>query len=170
MGTLLGCDVLARWRHLEAPTAVHLAFTVEEWPAGEVDEQVLAPLCVSYDRRTVALTIRVEEQHRARSRTARVRTAAAADESLGARAGFLGSPEAARDATRDAERAGELAAGHGSVRLLGVVALDAVDVLELEAAAARLVADASSCGVRLRRCDGDHRRGVLASVPGWAIP
>ena len=41
MGTLLGCDVVARWRFLEAPGSVHAAFVVEEWPAGDVDEQVL---------------------------------------------------------------------------------------------------------------------------------
>jgi hypothetical protein len=169
-GSLLGCDVVARWHHLEAPGSVHAAFTVEEWPSGHVDEQVLAPLCVATDRRTIALSLRVEDLHRARERTARLRTAAAADETLGARAGFLASPESARDATRDAERAAELAAGHGSVRLVGAVTLDARDPLELEAAAARLLADASACGVRLRRCDGDHRRGVLASVPGWVVP
>lgn len=170
MGTLLGCDVVARWRYLEAPSSVHAAFAVEEWPAGGVDEQVLTSLCVARERRCVALSLRVEELARARDRTAKVRTAAAADEAIVARGGFLASPEAARDAARDAERAAELAAGHGSLRLVGVVALDAGDVLELEAAAARLLADATACGVRLRRCDGDHGRGVLASVPGWCVP
>jgi hypothetical protein len=56
------------------------------------------------------------------------------------------------------------------MRLVGVIALDAGDVVELESAAARLLADAATCGVRLRRCEGDHRRGVLASVPGWCVP
>jgi|GEM_PF-4587842 len=168
--TILGCDVAARWHLLEAPVTVHAAFVVEEWPMGRVDEQVLAPLCVSRDRRTVALCIRVEELRAARQRTARVRTAAAADGQMIARGGFLASPEADRDADRDAARAGELAVGHGSMRIVGAIALDARDVVELEAAAARLYADAASCGVRLRRCDGDHRRGVLATVPGWCVP
>jgi hypothetical protein len=170
VGTILSIDVVARWHHVEAPASAHGAFLVEEWPAGAVDEQVLAALCVSSDRRTVALSLLVEELSRARDRTAKVRTAAAADAAIVAGGGFLGSPESSRDATRDAERAQELAAGHGSLRLVGVVALDAADVLDLEAAAARLVADATACGVRLRRCDGDHRRGVLASVPGWCVP
>jgi hypothetical protein len=168
-GSLLTSDALARWHHLEAPASVHAAFSVEEWPSGDVDEHLLAPLCVARDRRTVVLAVRVEELHRARRRTASVRTTALADESLAVRGGFLASSERARDATRDAERADELAAGHGSLRVVGVVALDAGDVLDLEAAAVRLLADASACGVRLRRCDGDHRRGVLASVPGWCV-
>ncbi|HEV3213907.1 MAG TPA: SCO6880 family protein [Acidimicrobiales bacterium] len=170
LGAMLSIDVVARWHHLEGPASVHAAFLVEEWPAGDVDEQVLTPLCVAADRRTVALSLRVEELSRARGRTARVRTAAAADAAIAARGGFLASPEATRDTARDAERAQELAAGHGSLRLVGVVAIDAGDVLQLEAAAARLLADATTCGVRLRRCDGDHRRGVLATVPGWCVP
>jgi hypothetical protein len=170
MGSLLACDVVARWRYLEAPSSVHAAFAVEEWPSGGVDEQVLTALCVSRDRRCVALSLRTEELARARDRTAKVRTSAAADEAVVARGGFLASPEAERDTARDAERAAELAAGHGSLRLVGVVALDACDVLGLEASAARLLADATACGVRLRRCDGDHARGVLASVPGWCVP
>jgi hypothetical protein len=169
-GTILGCDVAARWHLLEAPSTVHGAFFVEEWPMGSVDEQVLAPLCTSRDRRTVAISMRVEELRRARERTARVRTAAAADAQLIARGGFLASPESNRDSDQDATRANELAVGHGSMRLVGVIALDARDVVELEFAAARLLADAATCGVRLRRCEGDHRRGVLASVPGWCVP
>jgi hypothetical protein len=170
MGTILGVDVVARWRCLEAPASVHAAFVVEEWPAGDVDEQVLTALCVAGDRRTVALSLRVEERSRARHRTAKLRTAAAADDAIKAGGGFLASTESMRDATRDAERAMELAAGHGSLRLVGVVALDADDLLALEVAVARLLADATACGVRLRRCDGDHRRGILASVPGWCLP
>ena len=137
---------------------------------GDVDEQALAPLCVSRDRRTVAVSVRVEELRAARERTARLRTAAAADEQMIRRGGFLASPEAGRDADRDASRANELAMGHGSMRMLGAIALDASDVVELEVAAARLLADAAACGVRLRRCQGDHRRGVLATVPGWCVP
>jgi hypothetical protein len=169
-GTLLGCDVAARWHHLEGPASVHAAFLVEEWPSGDVDEQVLAALSVSRDARSLCLTLRVEELRRARARTARVRTSAAADATMVEEGGFLSSPETTRASTRDAERAAELASGHGSVRLVGAVSLDASDALELEAAAARLVADATTCGVRLRRCDGDHRRGVLATIPGWCVP
>jgi hypothetical protein len=169
-GTILGCDVAVRWHVLEAPATVHAAFLVEEWPMGDVDEQALAPLCVSRDRRTVAVSVRVEELRAARERTARLRTAAAADEQMIRRGGFLASPEAGRDADRDASRANELAMGHGSMRMLGAIALDASDVVELEVAAARLLADAAACGVRLRRCQGDHRRGVLATVPGWCVP
>lgn len=170
MGTVLTCDMGARWHALEGPATVHAAFVVEEWPSGCVDEQALAPLCVSRDRRTVAVAIGVEELSRARARTARVRTAAAADEAMVTSGGFLASPQSGRDADLDEARAHELAAGHGSVRLVCTVGLDAGDLLGLEAAAARLLADATSCGVRLRRCDGDHRRGVLATVPGWCVP
>ena len=170
MGSILSGDVVGRWHHLEAPCSMHASYVVAEWPMGDVDEQVLTALSVSRDRRTVALHLRTEELARARERTARVRTSAAADEAIVARGGFLASPESSRDAVRDAERADELAAGHGSLRLLGVVVLDADDALGLEAAAARLLADATACGVRLRRCDGDHRRGVLAAVPGWCVP
>jgi hypothetical protein len=169
-GTILGCDVAAGWHMLEAPATVHAAYLVEEWPTGDVDEQVLAPLCVSRDRRTVAVSIRVEELRAARERTARLRTAAAADAQMIARGGFLASPEAGRDADRDASRANELALGHGSMRMVCAIAIDAGDVIELEAACARLLADAAACGVRLRRCQGDHRRGVLATVPGWCVP
>ena len=169
-GTILGCETVARWRLLEAPASVHAAFLVEEWPAGDVDEQALAALCVSRDRRTVALHLSVEELGRARERVATARTKAAADASIAEGGGFLASPRAALEHARDAERAAELAAGHGAVRLIGVIAIDAIDVLALEVAAARLVADAAGAGIRLRRCDGDHRRGVLSTVPGWCVP
>ena len=169
-GDVLGTDLCAHWRHLEGPASVHAAFTVEEWPTGPVDEQLLAPLCISRDRRTVCVTVQAEELRRARGRTARQRTSAAADRELASGAGFLASAEGTLAAARDAERAAELAAGHGPLRLVVTVALDAADTLELEVAAARLEADAARCGLRLRRCDGDHRRGVLASVPGWTVP
>jgi hypothetical protein len=169
-GSLLGCDVVARWGRLDGPATVHVAFVVHEWPSGEVDEQALAPLCVSRDRRTVALSIRVEEPSRARARTARARTAAAADEAVTSSGGFLERSEAVHDATRDAERAAELVAGHAGLRVVGVVGLDATDELDLAAATTRLLSDASACGLRLRRCDGDHRRAVLSTVPGWCAP
>jgi hypothetical protein len=169
-GSLLGCDVVARWVRLDGPASVHAAFVVDEWPSGEVDEQALAPLCTSRDRRTVALSLHVEEPSRAKAKTARARTAAAADEAVTAAGGFLGRPEASRDEARDAERAVELVAGHAALRVVGVVGLDASDALELAAATARLLVDATACGLRLRRCDGDHRRGVLASLAGWCVP
>lgn len=169
-GSMLDCDLHARWHMLCGPASAHCAFVVDEWPAGAVDDQVLTSICVSRDRRTVAISLRTEPLAVARSRTARTRTAAAANATLARDGGFMASAEASRDDQRDAERAAELAAGHGSLRMVGAVSLDAADAIELEAAAARLVADASGCGVRLRRCDGDHRRGVLATVPGWCVP
>jgi hypothetical protein len=169
-GTVLDCEFVARWDVLEGPATTHASFVVEEWPSGAVDEQVLAPLCVARDHRTVTISVSVEEPHRARERAARLRTSAAADRALTTSGGFLASAEATRDDARDAERAAELAAGHGSIRVVATVTLDAVDALALEGAAARLVADSTSCGVRLRRCTGDHRRGMLASVAGWCVP
>lgn len=169
-GTILDSEFVARWSSLEGPATVHASFVVEEWPAGHVDEQLLAPLCISRDRRTVAVSVTVEETRRARERAARLRTSASADRALTRAGGFLASAEAAKDDERDAQRASELASGHASVRVIATVVLDALDELELEGAAARLAADATSCGIRLRRCDGDHRRGVLASCAGWCTP
>lgn len=170
VGSLLTCDVAARWRHLVGPATLHAAFSVEEWPTGRVDEQVLAPLLVAADRRTVAISVKVEEQHAARERSARLRTASAADRRLAAAAGFLAAAELARDDEGEAARAAELASGHASLRVVAVIGLDADEPATLAGACRRLVADASACGVRLRRCDGDHRRGVLATVPGWCEP
>lgn len=169
-GTILDSEFVARWSMLEGPATAHAAFVIEEWPAGHVDEQLLAPLCVARDRRTVAVSVTVEETRRARERAARLRTSASADRALTRAGGFLASAESARDDERDAQRATELASGHASIRVVTSVALDALDELELEGAAARLCADATSCGIRLRRCDGDHRRGVLASCAGWCAP
>jgi hypothetical protein len=125
------------------------------------------------DRRTVALHLSVEELGRARERVATARTKAAADATIAEGGGFLASPRAAlehaRDAERAAERAAELAAGHGAVRLVGVIAIDAIDVLALEVAVARLVADGAGAGIRLRRCDSDHRRGVLSTCQSGAF-
>jgi hypothetical protein len=168
--TLLKCDLRVRWGSLQGPSSVHAAFVVEEWPSGEVDEQLLSPLCISGDRRTLAVHLGSEELHRARERAARIRTGAAADRHVTAAGGFLASAESVRDDAREATRAAELAAGHGSLRAVCVVALDAHDLVELDAAAARLHADATACGMRLRRCDGDQRRGVLSSLPGWCVP
>jgi len=169
-GDLLGSDLLQRWRFVEGPATFHAAFVIEEWPSGDVDEQVLTPLCVGPDRRTIAIALQVEELHRSRQRTARLRTTAAADEALADRGGFLASAESSRNTARDAERASEQAAGHGSMRMAGVIGIDAGDATSLEAAASRLLADAGSCGARLRRCDGDHRRGLAATIPGWCVP
>jgi hypothetical protein len=169
-GTLLESDLKVRWSALCGSVSLHAAFVVEEWPGGEVDEQLLSPLCVSADRRSLAVHLGTEELHRARERAARIRTGAAADRHVTAAGGFLASAESVRDDARDASRAAELAAGHGSLRAVCVVAIDASDLAELEAAAARLHADATACGVRLRRCDGDQRRGVLSSLPGWCVP
>ncbi len=160
----------ARWRHLEGPASLHVSFTIEEWPPGPVDEQVLAPLLVSKDRRTVSIHVKVEELHVARERAARARTGSAADRRLAGAAGFLAAAESVRDDEREAARAAELAAGHASLRVLAAIAVDAAEPASLEDACARLLADAARCGVRLRRCDGDHRRGVLSSVPGWCEP
>lgn len=169
-GTLLHCDVASRWSSLAAPRSLHAAFVVEEWPAGELDEGAIAALCVAADRRTVAVHLGVDELVHARERAARVRTGRAADRALATSNGFMRGAGAERDEARDEERAAELAAGHGPLRVVAAVGVDAADVLELEAAAARLLSDAAACGVRLRRCDGDHRRGVLATVPGWCAP
>ena len=85
---------------------VHAAFAVEEWPAGDVDEQVLAPLCVARDRRTVALSAaRRGARPRARSHRAGCGPRRRPTRRSSRAGGFLASPEAARDAARDAERA-----------------------------------------------------------------
>ena len=64
-----------------------------------------------------------------------------------------------------AEREAELVVGHSSLRVAGFVAVEVPDDGDLAGCCAETELAASQARLVLRRLDGDHGRGLVATLP-----
>ena len=93
------------------------------------------------------------------------KTSTAADEEVRRRGGFLRDRRREREAGHLERRETELVDGHSSLRFAGFVSVGAeTEILLRERGSATELA-AAHCGLLLRRCQGDHGRGLLATLP-----
>ena len=64
-----------------------------------------------------------------------------------------------------AEREAELVDGHGSLRLAGFLAVEVAEDEDLDGVVAETELAAAQARLVLRRLQGDHSRGLVATLP-----
>jgi hypothetical protein len=157
-------DGHAHFGHLATPSGAAVSWWIARWPTRAVTEELLASLLLGDDRRAVTVVLEPVGTAIARRRAASTRTAATADAELRRRGGFLADREGERRRAHTTAREDDLVAGFAALRFAGFVATMAEsDAIAAAASEAELAAAASQ--LELRRLDGDHRRGLLATLP-----
>jgi hypothetical protein len=153
------------WSSLRVEGAWYATFWIAEWPRVEVGPDFLALLLLGGAPRTVSLTLAPVGPDRARRQAEASRTAAAADEELRRRAGFLPTARRRREAEGVAQRESELADGHAEFRFSGYVTVSGADSVTLEAACAEIEQQAQQARLDLRRLYGQQREAFTWTLP-----
>jgi len=156
----------ASWGSVRCDGSWHTTFWISQWPRGEVDPDILAPLVIDgTSDRTVSVVMAPQDPTRARRDAERQRTQTDADDDLRARTGFVGSIRRSRqrDAISTHER--ELADGHAGYRFTGYVAVSAASEESLAVAAEDVAHSAHKAQCELRRLWGEQLAGLAATLP-----
>ena len=138
---------------------------VAGWPRNEVTAELLAPLLLGGVARSMAVVFEPVAPSAALRRAASARTSEIADAEIRRRGGFLADRRQQRQREHTESREAELVDGHGSLRVSGFVAVSAHEREELERAVAETELAAAQTRLELRRLQGDHVRGVVATLP-----
>ena len=138
---------------------------VAEWPRHDVTAELLAPLLLADERRVVSVVMEPVRPSAALRRAATAKTSQVADSEMRRRAGFLADRSQQRRGAHVAEREAELVDGHSSLRVAGFVAVEVPEDEDLSGCCAETELAASQARLVLRRLDGDHGRGLVATLP-----
>lgn len=160
-------------RHsFEVDGSLHRCFQITEWPRRDVAAGWMEPLLLEgCGTRTVSLTCFPVAPSRSARQVNRDSTRLVTDAELRERKGFRVGVLQRRAQAAVAEREEELAAGHGEVEYLGLIAVTAPDAMALQAACAEYRQLAARSGLELRPLDARHDLGVAAALPlGRPLP
>ena len=155
----------ARFGELSLEDRRVVTWWVAEWPRHDVTAELLAPLLLADERRVVSVVMEPVRPSAALRRAATAKTSQVADSEMRRRAGFLADRSQQRRGAHVAEREAELVDGHSSLRVAGFVAVEVPEDEDLSGCCAETELAASQARLVLRRLDGDHGRGLVATLP-----
>ena len=161
----LGLEDEARFGALRVTDRSVVTWWVAEWPRHDVTAELLAPLLLADHHRTVAVVMEPVRPSAALRRAAAAKTSQVADAEIRRRAGFLADRSQQRRGAHVAEREAELVDGHGSLRLAGFLAVEVAEDEDLDGVVAETELAAAQARLVLRRLQGDHSRGLVATLP-----
>ena len=164
-GSHLILEAEARFGALRVTDRSVVTWWVAEWPRHDVTAELLAPLLLADHHRTVAVVMEPVRPSAALRRAAAAKTSQVADAEIRRRAGFLADRSQQRRGALGAARAAELVDGHGSLRLAGFLAVEVVEDEDLDGVVAETELAAAQARLVLRRLQGDHSRGLVATLP-----
>lgn len=153
------------WDHIRTDSTFQRVYQVDEWPRIVVTSGFLSPLLLKPSiRRTFSLVMRPIPAAQALRDARRDRVERVTDRSTRSRIGQL---ESAQDRQVDADviqREVDLAEGHADVRWVGLLAVAADTLDELEDACAQLELAASQSMLDLRRVVGQQAEALVAAA------
>jgi hypothetical protein len=154
------------WGALRADATWHASFWISQWPRGEVDADVLAPLVLAGGPgRAVTVVMQPRDPVRAVRDAEHSRVRHAADEELRERAGFVGTVRRRRQQAAISAQERELADGHAAYRFAGYVTVSAATPEALEDGCRELAAAAALARCEVRRLWGEQAAGLAAALP-----
>ncbi len=157
--------------HLAVADRLIVSWWVAEWPRTEVTAELLAPLLLGGVARAMAVVFEPVAPSAALRKAATARTSEIADAEIRRRGGFLADRRQQRQHEHTAARETELVDGHGSLRMSGYLTVTARSDEELDRMVVETELAAAQSRLVLRRLDGDHARGFLATRPlGGGLP
>ena len=154
------------WGSLRSDASWHASFWISQWPRGDVDADVLAPLILAGPPgRSIALVMQPRDPTRAVRDAEQSRVRYAADDDLRERAGFVGTVRRRRQQAAVSAQERELADGHAAYRFAGYVTVSAPTPDALEEACRELTAAAALARCEVRRLWGEQGAGLAATLP-----
>ena len=154
------------WGSLRTDASWHASFWISQWPRGDVDADVLAPLILAgHPGRTVTLVMQPRDPARAVRDAEQSRVRAAADDDLRERAGFVRTMRRRRQQAAISAQERELADGHAAYRFAGYVTVSAATPDGLDDACRELAAAAALARCEVRRLWGEQAAGRAATLP-----
>ncbi len=154
------------WGAYRCDGAWHATFWISQWPRGEADADVLAPLVLAgRPGRATSVVMQPRDPARAVREAEQARLQSAADDELRERAGFMGSVRRRRQQAAISAHERELADGHAAYRFCGYVTVSEPTRDGLEAACVALATSAQLARCEVRRLWGEQAAGLGCTLP-----
>lgn len=154
----------AAWDYLRTDTSMHRVYIVTEWPRVRTTPTFLSPLLLKPGvRRTFSLVLQPIPVGKALRDARRHQVDRITERATRSKVGFETEEDRQLDADV-AERERDLAAGHGDVRWIGLLAVSADDEGRLDEACTEIEIAAARAFVDLRRLVGQQLDGFLATT------
>ena len=160
-----------KFSSLSLNNELFVSWWIAEWPRHEVSAELLAPLLLGEAYRSISVTVEPVSPSIALRRAQNARTSGAADDELRRRGGFMSDRRRERESDHLMTRESELVDGHSSLRFAGYITVSASDEALLFTRAAETELAGAQSRLLLRRLQGDHARGYVATLPlGAGLP
>jgi hypothetical protein len=154
------------WGAYRCDGAWHATFWISQWPRGEADADVLAPLLLAgRPGRVTSVVMQPCDPARAVRDAEQARLQYAADDELRERAGFMGSVRRRRQQAAISAHERELADGHAAYRFCGYVTVSDPTRDGLESACLALATSAQLARCEVRRLWGEQAAGLGCTLP-----
>lgn len=163
--------VSERWDQLRSDSACHTVLWMSEWPRSQVYPGFLSSLILSTGiLRTISLHYLPVQADRAARDIRRKRTELISDKAQRQKMGQIEDATVAAEYTDILQQEADLSAGHGLVRVTGLISITAPTPEELEAAVAAVEQMAIQASCETRRLVGQQARAFAACALPLARP
>ncbi|WUV28596.1 PrgI family protein [Kribbella sp. NBC_01484] len=160
----------AAWDHLRTDSSYHRVYVVTEWPRIRATPSFLSPLLLKPGiRRTFSLVLQPVPVGRALRDARRHQVERVTDRATRKRIGQLETEEDRQQDADVAQRERDLAAGHGDVRWIGLIAVSADTEEALDEACTEIEIAASQALLDVRRLVGQQVEGFLAAALPFGV-
>jgi hypothetical protein len=158
------------WDHLRTDSSYHRVYIITEWPRVRATPSFLSPLLLKPGiRRTFSLVLQPVPIGRALRDARRHQVERVTDSSTRKRIGQLETEEDRQLDADVAQREKDLAAGHGDVRWIGLIAVSADAEDALDEACIEIEIAASQALLDVRRLVGQQVEGFLAAALPFGV-
>jgi hypothetical protein len=160
----------AAWDHLRTDSSFHRVYVVTEWPRIRATPSFLSPLLLKPGiRRTFSLVLQPVPIGKALRDARRHQVERVTDRTTRKRIGQLETEEDRQLDADVAQREKDLAAGHGDVRWIGLIAVSADSEEALDEACTEIEIAASQALLDVRRLVGQQVEGFLAAALPFGV-
>ncbi|ONI79073.1 hypothetical protein BWI15_00415 [Kribbella sp. ALI-6-A] len=155
----------AAWDHLRTDSSMHRVYIVTEWPRVRATPAFLGPLLLKPGvRRTFSLVLQPIPVAKALRDARRHQVDRVTERATRKKIGRLETEEDRQLDADVAQREKDLAAGHGDVRWIGLLAVSADDEEKLDEACTEMEIASARALIDLRRLVGQQLDGFLATT------
>jgi hypothetical protein len=158
------------WDHLRTDSSFHRVYVVSEWPRIRTTASFLSPLLLKPGiRRTFSLVLQPIPIGKALRDARRHQVERITDRATRSKIGQLETEEDRQLDADVAQREKDLAAGHGDVRWIGLVAVSADSEEALDEACMEIEIAATQALLDLRRLVGQQVEGFIAAALPFGV-
>ncbi|MDX6239411.1 MAG: hypothetical protein QOG10_4226 [Kribbellaceae bacterium] len=162
--------VEAAWDHLRTDSSFHRVYVISEWPRIRTSASFLSPILLKPGiRRTFCLVLQPIPISKALRDARRHQVERVTDRATRAKIGQLETEEDRQLDADVAQREKDLAAGHGDMRWLGLVAVSADTEQALDDACTEVEIAAAQALLDLRRLAGQQVEGFVAAALPFGV-